>query len=349
MGRVELQSNVELFIAPNSTIQGSGNTKHWHKRSWDFPKGCEGMSNPSAGPRGGVFFARHASNFRITGGGVVDGAGSIFNSDSSHRSCMFVFVQCSDVLVDNLRIQNSSAWTLVPMFSQRLVFRNLHISEGDGHGHNTDGFDPWASSDVQFLDSYYAAGDDCVAIKSGKQINGVPSAESCPYPAENILVNNITCAHSHGLTIGSEVSSGVRNVTISNINIFNSGPPVRVKTQCGRGAYVRDIRYENITAHDVEYGVWVDQAYGHGPLKCNKTGTTVFSNIVVHNLTAHTISKDAFLILGLHVKDSTPGYSPIQDLHLQDVSLSGYKHVGSCTLANVTTSGVISPPLPDCS
>merc|ERR1712232_1080807 len=126
--------------------------------------------------------------------------------------------------VENLQIQNSSAWTLVPMFSKRLIFKNLHISEGDGHGHNTDGFDPLACDDVQFLDSYYAAGDDCVAIKSGKQINGVPMVDTCGRPCKNIRVNNITCASSHGLTIGSEVSGGIENVTISNVNIFSSGP-----------------------------------------------------------------------------------------------------------------------------
>ena len=83
---------------------------------------------------------------------------------------MLVFNQCSDVLVENIYMQNSSAWTLNPMFSKRLVFRNIHYSEGDGHSKNTDGFDPYACEDVQFLDSYYYGGDDCVAIKSGKEV-----------------------------------------------------------------------------------------------------------------------------------------------------------------------------------
>lgn len=118
----------------------------------------------------GIIFAQLASNVTITGGGTIDGAGATWNSDMKHRSSMFVFVQCTDVLVQNLRVQNSSMWTFNPMFSRRLTFQNLHYSEGPGHSKNTDGFDPYACEDVQFLDSYYAGGDDCVAIKSGKQV-----------------------------------------------------------------------------------------------------------------------------------------------------------------------------------
>jgi polygalacturonase len=56
-------------------------------------------------------------------------------------------------------------------------------------------------------------------------------------------VNNITCAHAHGLTIGSEIASGIRNVTFTNVRV-NAGSPVKLKSQCGRGAYVRDVLYE---------------------------------------------------------------------------------------------------------
>ncbi len=147
------------------------------------------------------------------------------------------------------------------------------------------------------------------------------------------------CAASHGLTIGSELSSGIRNVTISNVRIFNSGPPVRIKTNCGRGAYARDITYANITAWDTDYGVWVDQAYGGGPATCNKSGTTLFADITVRGLTVNNMSNDAFLVLGLAVPDD-PSVVPIQHLVLQDVLLTNYAAVGSCVNANVSLKGV---------
>ena len=161
-----------------------------------------------------------------------------------------------------------AAWTLNPQYSQRLSFRRLRITapELGAKGHNTDGFgpysiglhapfghqfrnncvclcsDPWACQHAEFIDSYYSAGDDCVAVKSGKDENSsTPWPCGLKYAAHNITINNITCDGSHGLTIGSEMSGGVDGVRFTNINIRNSGPSVRIKSQCGRRAYVRNV------------------------------------------------------------------------------------------------------------
>ena len=101
-------------------------------------------------------------------------------------------------------------------------------------------------------DSYIHNGDDCIAVKSGKQ----PAAWTCDIPSENILVQNVTCAGSHGLTIGSEVTGGIRNVTFFNVRIHGvdghpSSGAIKFKLPCGRGAYVKDVLYENVTTSDV--------------------------------------------------------------------------------------------------
>jgi hypothetical protein len=107
----------------------------------------------------------------------------------------------------------------------------LHISEGDGVGrrgrHNTDGFDPYGCEDVSFVDSYYYGGDDCVAIKSGVQVDGRPYADTCKHPSRRIVVDNVTCAASHGLSIGSEVSAGVEtsNFDFPTPSLHTSSPP----------------------------------------------------------------------------------------------------------------------------
>jgi polygalacturonase len=347
VARVEMMSNVKLVIGPQSVLHGSGVASHWKERNWNFPKGCEKTSNPSGGPRGGVFWASNQHNFTITGGGTVDGAGSIFNSDSK-RSNLLVFVGCSDVLVEDLFLQNSSAWNLNPMFSNDLVFRRLHMSEGGGHGHNTDGFDPWGCRNAQFLDSHYAAGDDCVAVKSGKQLDdGTPFVRQCEHPSENIFINNITCAKSHGLTVGSEVSGGIRNVSFNNIRIFDSGPSVRIKSNCGRGAYIRDVSYTNISASNVDTAIWIDQQYGKGqPESCNQTGTTIFENIRITNLTADGV-KTAFTIVGLKQDAKSNISIPIEGVFLTDVAVTNYGTLGSCTNANVSAHRV-TPQLPPC-
>lgn len=249
----------------------------------------------------------------------------------------------SDVVVEDLLITNSSQWTLKPMFSQRLTFQRLRI-EGDPTGpnhHNTDGFDPWACKDVNFLDSYYEAGDDCVAVKSGKNNAVLPFEHDCGVPSENIYVNNITCKATHGLTIGSEMSGGIRNVTFTNI-VVDAGMPVKIKGQCGRGSYVRDIHYENITGGSgVDTAVWIDMRYGHGqPSDCDAAGTPLFSNIVVKNVHVKK-AKTAFAFVGLNRPDA-----PIQNFTLQNVTVESYDHQGECSHANLTVLGGVSPSIP---
>jgi len=293
----------------------------------------------SSSSRGLIFFANKQKNFTIRGGGSIDGGGLKWNNDGS-RSHFLIFYSCSDVVAEDLTIENPAAWTINPKFSERLIFRRLKIlgdPKGPNH-HNTDGFDPYACKDVQILDSYYSAGDDCVAVKSGTDPN-----TTCTWQSENILVNNLTCAASHGLTIGSEVSGGIRNVTFANIDISNSGPSVRIKSKCSRGAQVSDITYENITASKVEYAIWFDMAYGGGSDHCYLDGTTQFRNITVRNLVAKDPTKGGIRINGLKV-DGHKDMIPIQGLRLENVQVSGEHADVFCTHAEGIAHNV-NPPV----
>ena len=271
---IEMLSDVTLHVHAGASINASTVLADWAPRKMEFPPCATGNAPAELdhGVLGGLFFASLARNFTIRGPGAVNGAAKAWNgygaassgmavrpaAESSNgnatatliRSNMFVFSQCTDIVVEDLLIQDSSAWTLNPQYSQRLSFRRLHISAPalGTHGHNTDGFDPWACEDAEFIDSYYSAGDDCVAVKSGRDSDAAhPWPCNQTYPSRNITINNITCNGSHGLTIGSEMSGGVEDVRFTNIKIFNSGPSVRIKSQCGRQGWVRNILYENIT------------------------------------------------------------------------------------------------------
>lgn len=344
VARIELQSHTELRIAKGTTLYASDSAEDWTPRVHAAPEECGGdyVQNDT---RGGVFYAIRQKNFSIRGGGHINGGGAVWNTDSK-RNHFLVFTSCSDVLVEDLRITNSSQWTLRPMFSQRLTFRRLRI-EGDPTGpnhHNTDGFDPWACKDASFTDSYYEAGDDCVAVKSGKNSADIPQERDCGVPSENIYVNNVTCKATHGLTIGSEISGGIRNVTFTNIEV-DSGNPIRVKGACGRGSYVRDIRYENITGGpNVGTAVWINMQYSKGPSDCAAADTPAFDNIVVKNVHVQK-AKEAFSFVGLEI-DEDPRRAPIQGVTLENIVVKKYSSLGSCTHANLTVLGGVSPTIP---
>lgn len=183
------------------------------------------------------------------------------------------------------------------------------------------------------------------------QVNGEPFINMCNRPARGVYVNNITCAHSHGLTIGSEVSGGIENVTITNVEVDHCDDAVRIKTKCGRGAYVRNIRYENITGTSMESAIWIDQRYSSGPKECDPKGTTIFSDIFVKNVVAEKITDGAYTIVGIQQVDSDNAAleltDAIQNVYLQNVTVRDYDSVGECTRANVTSVD-LEPALPNC-
>ena len=209
------------------------------------------------------------------------------------------------------------------------------------HHKNTDGFNPSSSSDMSLTDTFIHNGDDCIAVKSGKQ----PSAWTCDIPSENILIKNVTCAGSHGLTIGSEVAGGIRNVTFSDVRIHGAdGHPssgaIKFKLPCGRGAYVKDVLYENIIASDVASGIMLA---GDGA-SCTINGTTVVSNVTIRNVRAQKIARSAFSIDGYSVEGRHASYTPFS-VRLENVTILDYAQLGSCSHATVQSSDV-NPAVP---
>merc|ERR1711920_159579 len=114
---------------------------------------------------------------------------------------------------------------------------------------------------------------------------------------------------------------------------------------CGRGAYVRDILYENITGGSgVDTAVWIDMKYGSGPSDCNASGTPAFDNIRVKNVHVEE-AQTAFAFVGLKI-DGEKQKVPIQGVALEDIVVKKYKSRGSCTQANLTVIGDVSPAIP---
>eukprot|EP00937_MAST-01D_sp_MAST-1D-sp2_P001230 g1230.t1 len=359
-GRVEMLSHVRLEIGPAATVQGSHQAEHWTARPAACPNehcDCPPDGGNQTGVLGGLFYAARATNFSLGGGGTVNGAAKAWNKPPAQgkdnplglgRCNMFVFEMCSDVVVEDLHIEDSSEWTLNPRYSQRLAFRRLNISAPTlgSHGHNTDGFDPWACEDVVFEDSTYSAGDDCVAVKCGKDASPSQPWE-CGVPTRNVHVRNISCGASHGLTVGSEMSAGVEGVVIEDVTMGSCDAPVRIKSQCGRSGYVRNVTYRNIYAAEAQYGVYVDMQYfSSGTTECAASNTSAFQDIHVHNVTVASATKAAYAIVGLDVVDRPADPVPIKGLTLENVTVRKFKSAGQCTFAQLSTGGAIAPAIP---
>lgn len=345
---VLLQNHTVLQIAPGSFINATRScpAKSFPTLVLPRPPQCGGAESTAASPPcGTVLFAANVRNFSVRGGGAVDGGGVAFDTPpyTHPRGPLLQFWMSSDAVVEDLRLYNSANTHISPVFCQRMQFSRLYAySDFAGpHHKNTDGFNPASSSDMVLRDSFIHNGDDCIAVKSGKQ----PSAWSCDVPSQNILITNVTCAGSHGLTIGSEVAGGIRNVTFSDVRIhgadgYPSSGAIKFKLPCGRGAYVQDVLYENVYASDVASGIMLAGAAASCPIN----GTTVVSNVTIRNVFGQKIAGPAFAIDGYSVEGRSPSYTPFS-IRLENVTMTDYAQIGSCAHAAVWASDV-TPAVP---
>ncbi|RRT68893.1 hypothetical protein BHM03_00023687 [Ensete ventricosum] len=127
---------------------------------------------------------------------------------------------------------------------------------------NTDGIDPDSSSNVCIEDSFVATGDDLVAVKSGWDEYGIAYGR----PSSGITVRRLTGSSPFsGIAIGSETSGGVENVLVENINLYDVGIGIHIKTNVGRGGYIRNITISDVNMNNVRKAIRIAGDVGDHP------------------------------------------------------------------------------------
>jgi len=181
-------------------------------------------------------------------------------------------------MIKGVTILNSPMWQINPVLSENILIDDVKII---GHGPNNDGVDPESSKNVLIKDSYFDNGDDCIAIKSGRNADG----RRINVPSENIIIEGNEMKDGHGgVVIGSEISGSVRNV-FAQYNVMDSpnlDRALRIKTNSVRGGTIEDIDFSNNTVKSVGSEViQIDMYYEEGD-----TGdfTPVVRNINIENL-----------------------------------------------------------------
>src|SRR6185437_10784436 len=187
---IVLKSNITLDIAKGATLLGSPDHA-------DFPKKIE-FRGPGYQS---LVSAINAQNIAITGGGVIDGNGAswwalartqknagVLGSENS-RPRGVVFDHCKHVRMENVTVQNSPMWQIVPYYTDDVVIRNVRILAPQ-HSPNTDAIDPFSSANVVIDHVYADVGDDDIAIKSGMINSPGPDA-----PSKNITITDCDFMH----------------------------------------------------------------------------------------------------------------------------------------------------------
>ena len=147
----------------------------------------------------------------------------------------------------DLNIRNSPDWTLHFSGVSDLHVRNVNV-KNPSNAPNSDGIDLDCVSGAVVEDSYFDVGDDALCVKSGIDYFG----RMYDRPSQDILFRNIEIGSGHGISVGSETSGGMRNITFQNINMKGTSRGPRIKSQRGRGGTIEQIVFRDIVAQDLQ-------------------------------------------------------------------------------------------------
>ena len=307
-GPLDLKSNITLQIDKGTTLAASPDHD-------DFSL-IEEFHEHGRRP---LLSSDHAENITITGGGTIDGKGDTWWSNRAPgyiRPRLIVFRYSKHIRMEDITVQNSPSWQIVPYYSDDLTFRNMKVLAPDRISHNTDGIDPFSSGHILIDHVLIDTGDDNVAIKSGQPNSPGPDA-----PSHDITITDCEFLHGHGLSVGSEVSGGVQNVRAERIHFKGTGTGVRIKSNRDRGNDIGPFVYRDLTMEDVQTPILISEFYPKIPETIETAPVTRltphFHDITIENLRA-TGAKEAAVIVGLPE-------SPVAGLTLKNITISAQK------------------------
>jgi polygalacturonase len=164
------------------------------------------------------------------------------------RPVMVVLSNCRNVLLEGPTFRNSGSWNVHVVYCDDLTVHHVTIFN-PYYAQNGDGLDIDSCRNVAVTDSTIDAGDDLICLKSGKDAEGRKTAR----PTENVTITGCTLGHGHGgIAIGSEMSGGVRNVTVSHCVLRGTDEALRFKSVRGRGGVVENINISDIQMSDIK-------------------------------------------------------------------------------------------------
>lgn len=253
----------------------------------------------------------------------------VFGEGHYLRPNFIEFFECNTVLVKDIKIINAPFWILHPIKSTNVIIDGVTVKS---HGPNNDGCDPEYSQNVIIRNCTFDTGDDCIAIKSGRDADG----RRVGIPSKNIIVQNCKMVDGHGgVVMGSEITAGVNNVFVENC-VMDSPEldrAIRIKTNSKRGGTTEDIFVRNLQIGTVKECVLrVTMFYD---LYGGQTGNFMPSirNIHLENIKVKNGGK--FGILADGYKES-----PIENITFKDVEITKVDSVYS--LKNVKNVNFIN-------
>ncbi len=356
-GAIHLDNNVNLHVSAGATLLW---TFDLAKYPIVFTR-WEGVECMNFSP---FIYAFEKENIAITGSGTLDGGSTwetwwswndkkkgskqkpardrlialaetdtpvtqrIFGPNDFLRPNFIQPYRCKNILIEGVTILRSPMWEIHPVLSENITVRGVTITT---HGPNNDGFDPESCRDILVENTVFDTGDDCIAIKSGRNGDG----RRVNVPTENMIIRNCTMKDGHGgVVLGSECSGGIRNIFVENCTMDSPDLDrgLRFKNNAVRGGVLENVFMRNVTIGRVAEAVLtIDLLYEEGARGDFKP---VVRNVHLENITS-TASPRVMFIRGFegavveNIRISNSTFNSVTDTEV-------VQHAGTITFNNVT-------------
>lgn len=373
-GPITLKSNVNLHLAEGATLLFTKDIKQYPL----VPTRWEGMDCINYQP---MVYAKDQKNVAITGKGTIDGGSTkedwwamcgavhygwkegvisqrigrpqlfkwaeegtplekrVMGDGYGMRPQLVNIYNCENVLIEGVTLLRSPFWVIHPLLCKNLTVRNVKI---DNDGPNGDGCDPESCKNVLIEGCYFNTGDDCIAIKSGRNADG----RKWDIATENIIVRNCIMKNGHGgVVVGSEISGGLKNLFVENCEMDSPmlDRVIRIKTNTCRGGVIDGVYVRNIKVGACKEAV-LKINLNYEPREVAKRGFyPMVQNVYLENITSQKSQygividalNDSTMVKNINVSNST----------FNNVSECGNKLLGrmeSVKIENVSYSGMLN-------
>jgi polygalacturonase len=311
-GPIVLKNNVNLHIAEGAVLLFTSDVKQYPTvlTRW------EGMDCYNTSP---MIYAYGQENIAITGKGTIDGGASIKNwwgmrrlsavpgkelrgrpllmewcekgtpieqrimgPEDNLRPQLINLYKCKNILLQDVTLVRPAFWTIHPLLCENVTVKGVTINTSGAP--NGDGCDPESCKNVLIEDCYFNTGDDCIAIKSGRNFDG----RKWNIPSENIIVRKCHMQNGHGgVVIGSEISGGYRNLFVEDceMNSPSLDRVIRIKTNNCRGGIIENVYVRNVTVGQCRESVLLITLLYEPAENCTRDFPPIVRNIYLDKVT----------------------------------------------------------------
>lgn len=316
-----------IAVTGNGTFNGQAGNEHW----WPW-KGAERYGYKEGEPNQGDEHNLPRLSKMVEDGVAVEER--VFGEGHQFRPTFFEPFECENVLIKDVKFINAPFWVMHPIKSNNVTVDGVTV---ESHGPNNDGCNPEYSKNVHITNCLFDTGDDCIAIKSGRDNDG----RRVGIKSENIVVENCVMKDGHGgVVMGSEISGGVSNVYVRNckMNSPNLDRAIRIKTNTRRGGTIENIYVKNIEVGQVKeavlkinthYAIYNNQEGEHMP---------VIRNIYLEDINVENGGEYGILIKGR--EESLVKNVNLTNVHIKNAETPlSVEHSEPITYKNVTING----------